>query len=345
MREAFADYLRVLRPGGAVALLVNDDLLQRKLIRTAAEVLEAQGVDAASSIAGVTSALDSPYDRLILVNSQPFSTAQRAQLATEVRQRGYDEVQHASSAEPASDDRPFVFHTRGAIPRALLLLLATASALLLVAWSAVGWVGRAAPRQSAVTSGYFVLLGVAFMMVEVLALQKSILIIGYPTLNLAVILATFLLAAGLGSAASSRIAPSLRRLRLLVLLLGALLLLLVPLLDAVHARSDTWPLALRCMALAALLFPFAFLMGMPFPVGIRHLPPHLVAMVPWIWGLNGTGSILGSAVAVAVVLEAGFRVTVLLPALAYVLAAVLTPALESTRLPLSGSAKSMNPRA
>jgi hypothetical protein len=44
-------------------------------------------------------------------------------------------------------------------------------------------------------------------------------------------------------------------------------------------------------------------------------------------------------------LESGFRPTVLLPALAYVLTAVLTLAIESKRSPLSGSATSVDPRA
>ena len=167
--------------------------------------------------------------------------------------------------------------------------------------------------------GFFVLLGLAFLMVEVLVLQRTIRVVGFPTLNLGLVLATFLVAAGCGSAVSQRIRRR-AALRRVLAGIGLGLLGLLPLLEAIEPTLEALPLAGRCLGLSAVLFPFGFLMGMPFPSGVRLLPGHVRPLVPWLWGLNGIASIAGSALVVAIVLELGFRVTGILPAGLYVLA-------------------------
>ena len=109
------------------------------------------------------------------------------------------------------------------------------------------------------------------------------------------------------------------------------LVLLVPILgmvvrglDMLHDRAVGWPLAARCAGVVLVVSPCAFLMGMPFPLGIRLLPRAMADFIPWFWGLNGVASILGSALVVACVLEAGFRGATLLPVLVYLMAAAAT---------------------
>jgi hypothetical protein len=95
-----------------------------------------------------------------------------------------------------------------------------------------------------------------------------------------------------------------------------------------HARLDPLALPLRAAAVAAIVFPFAFAMGMPFPWAVRLLQRPAQDLVPWYWGLNGIASVAGSALVVAVVLEKGFRITGLVPAAVYALAAGAAFALE-----------------
>jgi predicted membrane-bound spermidine synthase len=219
-------------------------------------------------------------------------------------------------------------------------LLWIAAVLLLVAWVAAGqFVRRAvAPAGGLARAAYFVMLGLAFMMVEVLALQKAVRLVGFPTLNLAVVLATFLLAAGSGSALSQRItadrAPTV--LRALLVALALAVVGLAPLLDALFARFDALGVAARCLVVSAGLAPFAFAMGMPFPLALRVLPETEAARIPWFWGLNGVSSILGSAAVVAIVLTTGFQIAALLPVALYAIAALLAgrlPERRSTKAP------------
>jgi len=339
-REAFSSYVDALRPGGAVVLLVNDDILLLRLFTTAWDVLAERGQNAPECLVALASRQESPYDRLLLVGERPFTATVLAALAAAVAERGYEPM-HLPPAtpgaagqqqprpsdvqlQPATDDRPFVFNLQDGMPPALVLLLASATVLLAGAWGALGYYTRARRADAALAPAvYFVCLGLGFLMLEVLVLQKSILVVGHPTLNLSLVLCTFLLAAGSGSAVSARFSTQ-HALRLVLLLLIPILGLVVRGLDVLHDRAVGWSLAARCAGVVLVVSPCAFLMGMPFPLGIRLLPRALADFIPWFWGLNGVASILGSALVVACVLEAGFRVATLLPILVYLLAAAAT---------------------
>jgi len=150
-------------------------------------------------------------------------------------------------------------------------------------------------------------------------MQLTLRVIGFPALNLALIIATFLVAAGCGSAASTRVATR-RGLQVALAALGVTLILFVPMLNAWLEAIERLPLVARCMAVALALFPFGFAMGIPFPAGLRLLAPAARGVIPWLWGMNGVASIAGSAAIVAVVLETGLSRAGLLPASLYLLA-------------------------
>lgn len=363
-QQALGDYLRVLSGGGTLAMLLDNEVSLRKLARTAIELLDARGLPGRECIAVVTHKNESPYEQLLLVRQRPFTGVERARLQGEVAEHGYVAPHLPAGAEgttqfraqfpgqfpgqfsaaqlqgapyrlePATDDRPFFFNVYPGVPPGLRPVLWIASVPLALAWIVAWYFGRraGAAAGAGVRAGYFVLLGLAFMMVEVLALQKAVRLVGFPTLNLAVVLATFLLSAGLGSMTSQRIAPERARrvLRAVLVVLGLALVGLVPLLDSLYQRFDASSLPVRCLVTAAALAPFAFAMGMPFPLGLRLLPATDRARIPWFWGLNGVASILGSALIVAVVLKTGFHVGALLPAVLYALATVFTVRLAST---------------
>ena len=345
-REAFADYLRALTPDGAIEFLVSSPVMQAKLSRTALEVLAAQGLPATECVFAATSRGEVPYDHLLLVRKAPFTPAERDRLTREIESRRYTVLQapagvgvpaalRASAPEagvrlgPATDEKPFFFHLEPGMPAGVRLLLWGATAALVLAGAGLVIAARHSPRpperavvapRAVLAGAYFVLLGLGFLMVEVLVLQRTVLFLGYPILNLGVVLSTFLIGAGCGSATSQRW-QSRRGLQAVLLGVAIAIALLLPGLGALHARLDPLALPLRAAVVAAIVFPFAFAMGMPFPWGVRLLSQRAQELVPWYWGLNGIASVVGSALVVAVVLERGFRVTGLLPAAVYALAA------------------------
>lgn len=69
-----------------------------------------------------------------------------------------------------------------------------------------------------------------------------------------------------------------------------------------------------------MLYPLGFLMGMPFPTGLKISKQIFERDVGWMWGINGVASVLGSVLAVVVAVLLGFTLTLVLGAVAYLLA-------------------------
>jgi len=153
--------------------------------------------------------------------------------------------------------------------------------------------------------GYFCGIGLGFLFVEIAFLQKMILLVHHPTVALALVLGTFLVAAGAGSAFAGWVSTERSR-RLLgigvavIVLLGALYAVSF---DALIAAMAAWPMAARATAAALLMTPLAFCMGMPFPLALRELPQPLV---PWAWGINGCASVVSAALASLLAVDFGF---------------------------------------
>jgi hypothetical protein len=73
---------------------------------------------------------------------------------------------------------------------------------------------------------------------------------------------------------------------------------------------------LKILISGAVLAPLGFLMGMPFPSGLR-----LVETVEWAWALNAAASVLGSVLAMIIAIHFGLTITLACAALAYLLGA------------------------
>jgi spermidine synthase len=169
---------------------------------------------------------------------------------------------------------------------------------------------------------YFGCLGLAFVLIEVALVQKSVLFLGHPVYALTIVLFSILLSSAAGSALSGQLTllvPALRRVlpAIAVLVVAYVLLLPVVFYGFVHLEAPVR------MGLAVLVIaPLGVLMGVPMPTGIRLLAGYAPALVPWAWGVNGAASVLGSAGAVALAMMAGFNATLLTGAIFYLLALV-----------------------
>jgi hypothetical protein len=173
---------------------------------------------------------------------------------------------------------------------------------------------------------YFVMIGLAYLLVEIPLIQRFILYLGQPAYAMATVLFSLLLFSALGSSLSRRLNHPLA--------LGGLtvLLLVIPLLLPVLFE---WTLGLafpvRLVISMAVLAPVGFLMGVPFPAGIRWMregPGHTRTeapteknagsiQIPWIWAANGASSVIASILAALLALSFGFTWVLRLGALCY----------------------------
>jgi hypothetical protein len=173
---------------------------------------------------------------------------------------------------------------------------------------------------------YFTAIGIGFMLIEVCLAQKLILYLGYPTLSLAVILFALLLGGGLGSLRSQSWLPGqlAGRAAVAAVVTAAIVLTSGKWLGIVFNLSLQWPVLARTVVAIAALTPLGLVMGMPFPTGVRRLGEEAAGLVPWMWALNGSASVLGSVGAMCAAKLWGFHTVLLLGGLCYVAAGALS---------------------
>jgi hypothetical protein len=98
-------------------------------------------------------------------------------------------------------------------------------------------------------------------------------------------------------------------------IIAALIGIDVALLPWLLSSAIGLPFAIKLLLSGIVLAPLGFLLGMPFPTGLR-----LVKTVEWAWALNAAASVLGSVMAMIIAIHFGLTVTLLCAAAAYLLA-------------------------
>ena len=163
-------------------------------------------------------------------------------------------------------------------------------------------------RGVAPVLAYFACLGIGFMLVEVVLMQRFILFLGHPTHALTAVLFVLLCAGGAGSLYCGRADASALRARIPLWLAGIVGLGFVYTwgLPGLFEWAIGFPMALRLGLSAACLAPLGFLLGTCFPGGVRLLGERAEGLIPWIWAVNGATSVLGSALAMLVAMNRGF---------------------------------------
>ena len=74
-----------------------------------------------------------------------------------------------------------------------------------------------------------------------------------------------------------------------------------------------------------LIAPLAFLMGMPFPLGLDSIARRDATLVPWAWGINACASVVAAVLAALVAIHLGFTAVVLAALLLYIGATTAWP--------------------
>lgn len=163
---------------------------------------------------------------------------------------------------------------------------------------------------------YFTALGLGFLWVEVTAIQKLKLILGQGIVATVLMLATFLIFAGLGSLTAKqeffhrRFGTAL----LFAALIGAVIAAFLSMNLILQPIAD---IRLQCLVAVLLWAPAAFLMGIPFALGIRRLAVHSPSLVAWAWAINGSASVVSAILAQMLYPYFGFLAVLLMAALLY----------------------------
>jgi spermidine synthase len=292
------------------------------------------------------------FDPLLLPDLRPSERARYNQTSDSSFFGNLDEVLHSEQARvyreygfnifPATDDRPyfsqflrwnnlprlrelfgdrtFPFLELGSLIVAVTFLQILAIALVLIIVPLFG-VARQWERKVR-TIVYFGAVGVGYMCIEMVLIQRFVLYFGQTLFAASAVIAALLISSGFGSIFSARLPSTATVLQKTVGLVAVIILFyaiaLMPVLHASVALQTAGKVLLSFVVIA----PLGFLMGMPFPVGLRTLSRVSEPQIAWAWGINGCATVVSTALATMIAVYAGFFAVMLSAAAMYMSAMV-----------------------
>lgn len=261
-------------------------------------------------------------------------------------ERGAFVAAYPYDVSPATDDKPFFFnyyrwsalfggHSHGDardftyqtdFPVGHMVLFASMVQIMLLAAVLILMPLRRLAHEGLRTPGafryfaYFGALGLGFMLIEIALMQKLVIFLGHPTYALSVVLTSLLAAAGLGSLWSGRI-PVVQGRHVRAMLAGvvAVVVLNVLAINFLLPALLGQALMVRIAVVIALLVPTGFVLGMPFPTGMRVVEAQCPHLLPWGWAVNAFFSVFGSIFCIVASMAIGFTNVLLAAIVVYAL--------------------------
>ena len=290
-------------------------------------------------------AASAPYET-VLARLEPFSDAELATIRRLADERGDGVVfapggpYHGAWADlaeapswqafcgdysldvcPPTDDKPFFFNMRrlgslfdsqsgyhyGVDPFQLLLLtLGILVVLAVVGLLAPLRLSRSGERPRFSSLLYFAAIGLGFLMLEIVLIQRFVLFLGFPTYAISIVLFALLIFTGVGSGISARLSHSRRTLTAVLTAVVVLILVATFTLQPVLRELIDLPFPARALVAMALLAPLGLALGMPMPLGLARFSSLYRRSVAYAWGVNGVASVLASVLGIALAIHFGY---------------------------------------
>ncbi len=200
----------------------------------------------------------------------------------------------------------------------LFQIVFLAVVLIVAPLTALGWRN---PHRAGVLV-YFGGIGIGYMFVEIVFIQRFILYFSTPIYSAAAILSVMLVCSGIGSYLSSRWHVLERSLPQVVAAIVCYVLVAAVALPAVIRSTIAVPGAVKVVLALLCIAPLSVIMGVPFPAGISAVRKKEERLVAWAWGINGCFSVMSTVLATIVAAELGFAGVMVCAAAAYGLALV-----------------------
>ena len=171
---------------------------------------------------------------------------------------------------------------------------------------------------------HFTLIGLGFMFLEMLFIQRLTRFLGDPIFATAAVLTSILVMAGAGSICQSRIkrTPNFR-IAAGASAVAVLSLLYAVALDPILGLAVQAGTAARFIMAVAALAPISFFLGWQFPAGIAELSRVDDRLIPIAWASNGVASVVAAPLAVLLAMTMGFRLVAVIAGVCYGVVAVM----------------------
>jgi spermidine synthase len=164
---------------------------------------------------------------------------------------------------------------------------------------------------------YFLAVGSGFMFIELFFIKEYIFVFGDPVISLTVVITGLLVFSAFGGYWSQRISAKNVPIAIaaLIVLLMSMFFIFNPIMHSIIQLTKF----LRYTLSLSLLIPTGFLMGLPFPLGMRHML-NLPSQRAYAWTINGCASVLASIASAQIALGSGIFAIMVFAISAYLLA-------------------------
>ncbi|MEW6329100.1 MAG: hypothetical protein AB1468_03200 [Candidatus Micrarchaeota archaeon] len=313
--ESFSIFLNKLSDDGVLSVS-HWRIHENRLVGVAEAALRKEGVERTENhiIVIVDKSAEWWGVCTLLVKKSEWTPADRERINLVAKKFGFETIEPETKIlgeKIPTDDSPFFFYNPAG-GRLLFLLgglsLLFSCAILIVA------LHKTKVKCSLETFGFFGAIGLGYMLIETVFLQKFLLFLHDPTITITVVFSSFLIFSALGSLASAR--TEARRFSVCVVLLLLVFLIIEPILLGSIPNS----LYIRMVASIFIIAPIAFCMGVFFPTGferVKHKEPDAIGVA---WSVNGLFSVIAPILSLMVAISAGFKFVLLIAAFLYALA-------------------------
>ncbi|WP_202708573.1 hypothetical protein [Sporosalibacterium faouarense] len=358
--EAFKEYFSKLTADGKLSFMPHDGLDMARVVNTGIKVLMESGVDQSEItnyfviVNGTSKQYQNDHGHsimmpMVIFKKNPFSDHELSQTLDIVKKQGkqtihypggeyewfkqlsdneinYKELlsKYGANVSPISDNKPFFYNYSNLIPGEIVFLGIAMGLIWLT-------VRRKFFKESHIknASTHFILIGMAFMLVEIPIVQKTSLYLGNPTLAFSSVLFSILLSSGIGSLISGKeiIKKYLVNSSVYLLVAGLSIVTVLFSLDRVFMLTSDLGLNAKFFILFLNLLPMGIFMGMPFPTGINAINKSIndKVLIPLMWGANGIFSVIGSILAISISIKFGFDTTIFIGAMLYLYLYIKNP--------------------
>jgi len=225
----------------------------------------------------------------------------------------------------STGSRFYYIFLSGEIVVAVVLLEAIAVSLLLLGAPMVSI--QKDRRPTLFSCMFFVGVGAGFMFIELYFIKLYTALTGDPVVSFTLVLSGLLIFSSAGGFWSQRLKK--RSLRPILFLMAGVLAVSVLSNPFIIKHLFGFTGTIRFVSAFLLLLPIGFLMGIPFPLGMRYLfdsPPQRA----FGWAINGCASVLASIVAAQIALSFGINQILFCGLASYATALVCVGGLKRT---------------
>ena len=156
------------------------------------------------------------------------------------------------------------------------------------------------------TAVYFAALGLGFMGIEMVLIQRFVLYFGNPLYAAAAVISGVLVFSGLGSYLSSYLSSSRRTIMLCLVFIAAGMIVYMIVLTPLLQKTIDLAFPVKIVFGLGFIAPLSLLMGLPFPLGLRLAQRTNPLNISWAWSINGCCSVISVVLATIIAIEFGF---------------------------------------